>query len=141
MLATLLGLTAVAAAQALPGWMTGCWIEERGARWTEECWTMPRAGTMLGSGRAGKDTALSNWETMQILPDAEAGLAFWGAPSGVGRTRFALISQTVDQVVFVNRAHDYPQRIRYWRDGAGLNAEISLADGTKAMRWQYRKLG
>jgi len=39
--------------------------------------------------------------------------------------------------VFENRDHDYPQRIRYWREGEVLMAEISLADGSKPMRWRY----
>ncbi|MGY4397037.1 hypothetical protein ACVWZA_002228 [Sphingomonas sp. UYAg733] len=34
-------------------------------------------------------------------------------------------------------AHDYPQRIRYWREGKILNAKISLSYGSKRMRWSY----
>lgn len=125
---------------ALPGWMAGCWIDERADRWTEECWTTARAGSMLGAGRSGKGAALRNWEAMQILQSGD-GVAFWAAPDGAGRTRFAMISSTASEVVFANPAHDYPQRIRYWREGDMLNAETALADGSKAMRWRYRRLG
>jgi hypothetical protein len=45
---------------------------------------------------------------------------------------------TETEIIFVNPAHDYPQRIRYWQDGRRLNAEISLKDGSRAMRWLYR---
>ena len=124
----------------LPSWMAGCWIEERGPAWTEECWTAPRAGTMLGSGRSGRGGQLRNWETMQILPDAAGVPVFWGSPRGTGRTAFTLVSRSDREIVFANAGHDYPQRIRYWRDGDMLNAETSLADGSKAMRWRYRKL-
>jgi hypothetical protein len=42
-------------------------------------------------------------------------------------------------VRFEDRSHDYPQRVRYWRDGEALLAEISMLDGTKAMRWRFRR--
>ena len=127
-------------AAAPPGWMAGCWISEEGDTWTEECWTASRAGSMLGSGRVGKGAALQSWETMQILGGPD-GVTYWAAPGGVGRTRFAMVSATATEVVFANPAHDYPQRIRYWRDGATLNAEVSLADGSKPMRWSFRRQG
>jgi hypothetical protein len=40
-------------------------------------------------------------------------------------------------VTFLNAEHDFPQRVRYWREGRELVAEISLKDGTKAQRWRY----
>lgn len=121
----------------LPGWMAGCWTEAKGDRWSEECWTAPRAGSMLGSGRTGHGEQLRNWEVMQILTGKDGKLAFWGAPQGAERTAFALVTQTASEIVFANPAHDYPQRIRYWREGELLNAETALADGSKAMRWRY----
>ena len=45
------------------------------------------------------------------------------------------------EIVFANPQHDYPQRIRYWRDGMDLNAEISTMDGSQAVRWHYRRQG
>lgn len=132
---------------ALPGWMAGCWIEERGESWFEECWTAPRGGMMIGSGRAGKGDALRSWETMQIVLDPKTSdgsavpMAFFGAPEGTGRTMFALEAATIDGLTFANPAHDYPQRVRYWREGERLMAEVSLLDGSKAMRWSYRRQG
>jgi hypothetical protein len=120
-----------------PGWMAGCWIEQSGQKWTEECWTPPRAGTMLGSNRAGEGTKLQSREAAQIFPDAEGVLTYWASPDGGTRIPFRLASRTATEIVFANPAHDYPQRIRYWRDGAALNAEISLLDGSKPMRWHF----
>lgn len=137
----LLLLAAPAAAQeaTLPGWMAGCWAETKGDRWTEECWTAPRAGSMLGSGRTVRGEQLRNWEVMQILTGKDGRLAFWGAPQATNRTAFTMVSQTASEIVFANPAHDYPQRIRYWREGAMLNAETALADGSEAMRWRYTR--
>ena len=120
-----------------PGWMTGCWSEQEGQKWTEECWTPPRAGMMLGSSRSGDGAVLRSWEATQILPDASGKLTYWASSDGGTRIPFPLLSRTAAELVFANPAHDYPQRIRYWRDGAKLNAEISMLDGSKPMRWHY----
>ena len=73
-------------APSLPGWMAGCWEERVGERWTEECWTAPRAGMMMGSGRSGIGETVREWEAMQIIADDPAAkgtkLAFWAASSG-----------------------------------------------------------
>lgn len=128
----------------LPQWLAGCWVETREDRWTEECWTSARGGMMLGSGRSGRGDRLGHWETMQIIAAdpaaAPAHLVFWGAPRGQNRTAFAWDGKAeANAITFVNAAHDYPQRISYRRDGEELVAETSLIDGTKLMRWRYRR--
>ena len=137
-----IALAAAPAGAELPAWLAGCWVEEKGDRWTEECWTAPRAGLMQGSGRSGRGEKLGNWEVMQIVADDPATpgkMTFWGAPQGQGRTAFAWAPDQTPGVTFVNAAHDFPQRIRYWREGDSLNAEVSRADGSGAMRWRYRQ--
>ncbi len=62
-------LAAEAPAPALPAWMAGCWERSEGASWTEECWTDPRAGLMMGSGSSGTGEKLREWEAMQIALD------------------------------------------------------------------------
>ena len=126
---------------AMPGWLAGCWEQADGEKWTDECWTTPRGGIQIGSGRSGRGDKLGSWESMQIVRGEDGGLTFYGSPGGTPRVAFPLVSQTVQEVAFANPAHDYPQRIRYWREGGELLAEISLADGTKAMRWRYRPMG
>ena len=126
-------------APSLPSWMAGCWEQQSGDRWTEECWTAPRAGIMLGSGRSGEGERLGSWEVMQIVRDADDGsLTFYGAPGGANRTVFQGRSEA-GAVTFINPAHDYPQRIHNSRDGEELVAEVSLLDGSKASRWIYRR--
>lgn len=128
----------------LPNWMAGCWEQRQGDRWTEECWTIPRGGTMMGSSRSGTGKAVREWEALQILPgDPASGakLIYWASPGGKTRTAFAWDPSDTAGLTFVNRDHDYPQRIRYWREGEELVAEISLADGTRPMRWRYKRMG
>lgn len=128
----------------LPGWMAGCWEQREGDRWTEECWTAPRGGMMMGSSRSGRGAAVREWEALQILPgDAASGakLVYWASPGGRTRTPFALDPSDKGGMTFTNSANDYPQRIRYWREGEEMVAEISLADGSKPMRWRFKRMG
>ena len=129
-----------AAQPALPGWMAGCWEAATESNWTEECWTAPRAGIMLGSSRSGTGDKLELWEMMQIeaMPQSP-GMAFWAAPNGSNRTMFAWSPATEPGVTFVNPTNEYPQRIRYWREGEHLHAEISLSDGSKPVRWRFSR--
>lgn len=141
-----IALLLAAADPKLPDWMAGCWEQRSGESWTEECWTIPRAGMMMGSSRNGSGDQLRDWETMQIVREdtddpAVAKMRFHGAPRGQNRTSFDWVPSKEPGLSFVNAAHDYPQRIRYWREGEDLMAEISLLDGSKPRRWRYRRMG
>ncbi len=150
----LLGLAAPAAAQgpALPEWMAGCWTMRANHNgredWADECWMSPRGGVMLGAGRSGTSEGRESWEAMQIViddktaaTDAVPKMTFWASPNGKERTAFAWSPGSGDGVSFVNLANDYPQRVRYWRDGGLLMAEISMADGSNPMRWAFEPVG
>lgn len=139
--ATLAALVLAAGAPALPEWMAGCWEQLDGTRWTEECWTVPRGGIMLGGSRTGTGDRTTEWEVNQIVrddPATGAPLTFYAAPGGTRRTAFAWSPDAGPGLTFRNATNDYPQRIRYWREGALLRAEIAMADGSRAMRWTYR---
>ena len=142
--AILAAAMAAAATPQLPEWMAGCWEQRSGERWTEECWSSPRGGMMIGYSRSGTGELVTEWETMQIIREdtddpAVVKLGFWASPGGASRTLFAAIPAEPPGVTFVNLANDYPQHIRYWREGADLMAEISLEDGSKPQRWRYSR--
>lgn len=124
----------------LPGWMAGAWELDGDGRWGDEYWTPPRGGIMIGSGRVGKGEKLANFEAMRIGYDDSGKLAFWAMPEWTAASKFPMVKQSDSEIVFENAAHDYPQRVRYWREGALLKAEISLLDGTKAKRFDFRPM-
>ena len=142
LLALVLALSMTAAeadsGPGLPRWLAGCWRQIDGEAWTEECWTAPRGGQMVGSGHAGKGEAVESFEFMRIEL-VEHGMVFLGAPGGKNWTLFPAANDSEGGVTFLNIEHDYPQRIRYWREGELLHAEISRADGSDAERWTYRR--
>lgn len=140
--AILLLAQAPAAAVPMPGFLAGCWEEKRAdGGWTEECWTSSRGGLMLGSGRAGGAESVHHWEWMRVERDADGVPAFYGSPKGAAAVAFKSTEADGKSITFVNPAHDYPQRVRYVRTNTGIEAEVSLADGSKPMRWSYRPAG
>ena len=146
-LATPVAGFAQSAEPRLPAWLAGCWEMRDGERWAEECWTIPRGGMMLGSGRAGTADQVTSWESMRIALDEPNGdgpvirMAFAASPNGKAWTTFAWSPSEESGVAFHNVANDYPQRVRYWREGELLRAEVSLADGTRPTRWTFRRMG
>jgi len=139
--ALMLGGAPLAQAADLPEWLTGEWQQERGDRWTEELWSLPRGGVMIGMGRSGRGESLQSWELMRIVRAADGTLTLHAAPEGGKETIFPVLEQGVRDISFANPDHDYPQRIRYWREGRLLMAETAMMDGSNAQNWTYAPAG
>ena len=133
-------MLAEATALPMPAFLSGCWEQKReGGGWTEECWTDTRGGLMIGSGRDGRGDKVGHWEWMRIERGADGSLTFYGSPKGAPAVGFKAVEANGKSITFVNAAHDYPQRVHYLATGAGLDAEVSLADGSKPNKWSYRR--
>ena len=52
-------------------------------------------------------------------------------PGGEGPFPFPATEIFEDSITFANPAHDFPQKIKYWRDGDGLKAMISRMDDSR----------
>lgn len=136
-------LAVPASAQQEPlAWLVGHWCTEpAGGETVCETWQPMGADHVMRGTSETRRGDVRSVETMSILNDA-GRLVFHAEPQGQAPTDFFsttrdLAPGTLD---FENRAHDYPQRVRYWREGELLLAEISLADGSKSMRWTYRRV-
>jgi hypothetical protein len=144
--AVLLALTPVASIASdvggeFPDWMTGAWSRADSESWADEYWTSPRAGIMIGASRSGEGEKLQFWEHMRIVCEADGRLAFWAIASDQIPVRFVVTQKTAKEIVFENPTHDYPQRIRYWREGKELKAQISLIDGSKPVEFSFELTG
>jgi len=121
-------------------WMSGDWLSEEGGTWTEEHWSAPRAGAMIGYSRSGRGATMREYEYIRIEAGADGALAYVALPGGAAApVRFPLVRADAASATFENAVHDFPQRIVYRRAGAELVATISAIDGTHAMRWRYRR--
>lgn len=137
----LAALPLVAAAAApegtpLPEWLAGAWCTEGGEEITCEYWTAPAGGMMLGASQSVKHGKTTSFEHLRIRLE-EGVPVYYAQPGGRPATGFRGVESGALSVTFENRAHDYPQRIRYSLDGDVLTAEIALADGGNAMQWRY----
>lgn len=98
------------------GWLSGCWTMSRDGRLTEETWLRPAGGMLVGAGRTLRDGTLRQFEFMRI--DVQNGaVTFTAIPSGQAQASFPAISQTANEIVFENKAHDFPQKITYRSPG------------------------
>lgn len=122
------------------GWLVGKWCTEpKNGRTTCETWEPKGADKVMHGVTVTTSLKGERREPMRISGDG-AALVFHAEPVGQAPADFpvkpgGLAGQSIE---FLDSAHDYPQRIRYWREGAMLMAEISLADGSKPIRWAYK---
>ncbi|MEP9359499.1 DUF6265 family protein [Sphingomonas sp. KR3-1] len=105
-----------------------------------ETW-VPTADGMRGTSVTRRERTITPEEKMEIRRDG-AGWVFHAEPRGQAPADFRARPDDVAAlaVSFENRTHDYPQRVRYWRDGDTLMAEIALADGSKSIIWEYHRV-
>lgn len=122
----------------LPEWLAGTWQMEDGAAWADEVWSPSRGGMMIGAGRSGFGPTIESWEVMRIQRRADGAISYFAQLKGGSPVEFPMVTVSDAAVEFANPSHDYPQRIRYWREGQLLMAEISRMDGSDAVRWNYR---
>lgn len=121
-------------------WMSGRWETQAAqGRWTEEVWSAPRGGMMLGFSRSGANEAIREFEFLRVAAGADGVPAYLAQPGGGPAVAFRLTAHSRTSATFDNPGHDFPQRIRYVRTGNMMVATISALDGSNAMSWTYRR--
>lgn len=142
------GLALLLMGQAAPparisdlGWMSGNWTTESAdsERITQESWSEPRSGIMLGYSRTGGEDRLREFEFLRIQAGQDGVLTYFAQPGGRPPVGFRLVAHDAASATFENPQHDYPQRIRYERRNGDMVATISKSDGSNAMRFVYRR--
>ncbi len=115
-------------------WISGCWENADGDY--REVWSAPDHGYLFGYALALEGDTVAFFEQTRIDPGA--AYTFNAYPAGEGPARFAETERGAAYIVFADPEHDYPQRIRYARDGDQMTAEISLLDGSKGQGFAFR---
>jgi hypothetical protein len=112
-------------------WLSGCWASEGGEHGSGEQWMPPAGGTLLGMSRTVAKGRTVAHEFMQIREVEPGRLAFIANPSAQAQATFPVKNLGEREVVFENPTHDFPQRVIYRLDEAGvLRARIEgLIDG------------
>jgi hypothetical protein len=121
-------------------WMSGRWeTAGHNDNLTQEAWSEPRGGVMLGYSRSGTSERTREFEFLRIQAGADGVPVYYAQPSGRPPVAFRLVALNAASATFENPQHDYPQRIRYERQSDTMLATISKLDGSNTMRWQYRR--
>jgi hypothetical protein len=123
---------------ALPAWLAGTWQMQQGSAWAEELWTAPRDGMMLGINRAGFGPTVESWDLIRIQRKPDGRLVYSVQERGGQAIDFVMRVASDEAIEFTNPAHDFPQRLRFWRQGQLLMAEAAKMDGSNVTRWNYR---
>jgi hypothetical protein len=122
----------VAADVARLSWLEGCWTGEKNGVVFEERWSSPAGGGLVGMHKDTKGGRLVAFEFFRIAPDSSGVPTYFSQPGGAPPTPFRLIELGERRAVFENPAHDFPQRILYWREGEKLHARIEGTHDGKA---------
>jgi hypothetical protein len=118
-------------------WLAGHWCGTQAGVAIEELW-LARGGQLLNLSTATRDGELVSFEYARVEARA-GGVVFVAQPGGAAPVEFALVEADARRVVFANPAHDFPQQVSYWRDDAGLHAELFGAgeEGEQRIAFDY----
>jgi hypothetical protein len=122
-------------------WLTGTWTVSRGDEIVMESWLGPGNGVMVAVNLTTRGSSRKTFEFLRIA-DTPEGFSCFASPGGRPPTEFKLKEQRERRVVFENAAHDFPQRILYWRDGDALVARIegTIGGAQKSQEWRFSRL-
>lgn len=120
-------------------WMSGRWESVRGNNWTEEVWSMPRGGVMLGFSRSVREDVGRDFEFLRLAAGPDGRPTYYAQPGGGAPVPFRLVAHDRTSATFENPDHDYPQRIIYRRFGRSMTATISSIDGSGERSWSYNR--
>jgi hypothetical protein len=141
MILGLLAAAAVAADVAQLDWLAGTWTQDRDGSVVQETWLQPRDGVMAGVSQTSRPGRKPFVEHMTISVEP-AGVTFTAIIPGQPPTAFVRLPGGADELVFENKAHDYPQRVFYRRCGQDLCARIEgVVNGqSRRQEWRYTRV-
>lgn len=134
---------AVTTAPAMLGglaWLSGTWDGTLGTAAIEERWTPAEGGSMLGTSRTVRNTAVTSFEFLCIA-ERGSSLVYSAMPNGrAPATDFLLTAIDASSATFENPGHDFPKKIRYaLRPDGSLEATISGDRGQRAMAFVFTR--
>jgi hypothetical protein len=122
-------------------WLEGVWVEQKEGKVTEEHWTAPGGGMILGMNRTVRASGRAEFEALRIV-QVGTEIRYIAQPGGGKPIEFRLTKSASDRVRFENPDHDFPTEIEYVRQGADtLIATVSgVIDGAgRSMSWTFSR--
>ena len=123
-------------------WIAGDWESDpTGRSVSEEHWTRPAAGTMIGMSRTRVGERTVSYEFLRIEERGDS-IYYIASPKGLcPATDFKLTRVSGQEAVFENSEHDFPKRIIYRKNSqGGLTAIVDGGEGTKSQTFEFRSI-
>src|SRR5437867_3346555 len=98
------------------GWMAGTWVQKQALDTVQESWLGPQGGVMVAVNLTQDQKRGTSFEFLRIA-SKDGRPVYFASPQGRTPVEFPLTEMTENSVVFENKAHDFPQRIVYAREG------------------------
>ena len=130
-------------------WMSGRWLTGDGARWTEEIWSGPRGGTLMGFSWSGEGAAISEYEYIRIQPGEDDEIIYLAQANGGAGVGFYLVRAEGTSATFENLDHDFrsksatpetatrwSRRSRRWTDRAHEAGPIAGNEFSTVSVWR-----
>jgi hypothetical protein len=119
-------------------WLAGAWCRSSGEVSSEEHWMRSAGGIMLGMSRTITKRGMEyEFVRIELTPTSARYVAM---PSNQSETSFELTEAGAWSATFANPSHDFPKRIRYWREGAHLFARIDAGtDSSKSRDFEWTR--
>ena len=108
--------------------LAGCWERNDRGSLITEMWMKPAGTSLIGSGRTVKNGKTTDYEFLRIEQREDAIYYVAKPRTNAQETAFKLKTSSINEFVFENPEHDFPQRILYKINGDSLAARI---DGTR----------
>ncbi|NCF29850.1 MAG: hypothetical protein GWP69_20935 [Gammaproteobacteria bacterium] len=115
-------------------WLEGCWVTADNR--AQEVWVIDDKRSLVGFAVSIKDSKLGSYELLSIKQAEDGSWIYTAHPSGQKPASFQAEEMAKNSVVFANPDHDFPQEIRYLREGKRLSATISMLGGVDAVSFE-----
>jgi len=123
-------------------WIAGDWqTDPSGRAVSEEHWTRPAGGSMMGVSRTLVGDRTVSFEFLRIEVRGES-IFYVASPKGrCPATDFKLTRVSGQEAVFENPEHDFPKRIIYRKSSeGGLSAIVDGGEGTKSEKFDFKAM-
>ena len=93
-------------------WMSGCWLDQGPDGRSEEVWTTPGGGLLLGLSRSFSEPGRTAFEYMRVEARPE-GVTLYASPGGAPPTAFTAVMVSEVGLRVERPDHDFPRAIEY----------------------------
>ena len=111
-------------------WLLGHWkrLNEKGEKETFESWNKSSNYEYNGIGFTLENTDTISKEKMQLIKSDSSWSLNVIVPGELKPVSFKMINFSENEFTCENKENEFPNTIRYWKEGKGINASVSNSE-------------